>query len=402
MSAMFFTILLLLVAACTLFLLAGMRSKGDSTADRDQLNQAFYRQRLRELEEDEAQGVVAERPELVRELQETLLLDIPQTAPQTSRQVSRWVLLPGVAILLLVSTGFYVKSGGLQQVLAWQQVQNDLPALRAQVMDPQARPLSMEQLARLALGIRSQLQRTPDNLDDWKMLGRLGMVLNNPGMASQAFRHALQLAPNDVDVRLSYAEVQTSSNDPQDNHEALLMLKAMAAQSPANVQVLGLLAFNAYNQQDYVQAAATWQKMLSLIAENDPRRVMIQRSIQQADSASGREESHLTLTVNLSPEAEKMLPVNGVLYISVSDGVSQVPVAVKKSPLSHFPLSLTLDDSNAMMPDRLLSSQHQVQVHVRISRDGSAYPSPGDWYGMSEITPFAGQQQIAVEIDRQK
>ncbi|BCQ40870.1 c-type cytochrome biogenesis protein CcmI [Erwinia rhapontici] len=401
MSTLFLTILLLLVAACALFLLAGVRNKRGSTADRDRLNQAFYHQRLRELEEDEGQGVVAERPEMVRELQETLLLDIPQTPSQTSRQVSRWALLPGVVILLLVSLGFYVKTGGLQQVLAWQQVKSELPALRAQVMDPQARPLSMEQLARLALGVRSELQRTPDDVENWKMLGRLGMVLNNASMASQAFRHALQLAPTDIDVRLSYAEVQTRSNDPQDNREALMMLEAMAVQYPTNEQVLGLLAFNAYNQQDYAQAVTTWQKMLSLLPENDGRRVMIQRSIQQADSASGKEKSHLALTISLSPEAEKMLPANGVLYISVSDGVSQVPVAVKKSPLSHFPLSITLDDSNAMMPDRLLSSQHQVQVRVRISRDGSAYRSPGDWFGLTEVLPFAGQQQIAVEINRQ-
>lgn len=401
MSALFLTILLMLVAACTLFLWAGGRNQGNSTADRDWLNQAFYHQRLRELEEDEGQGVVAERPEMVRELQETLLLDIPPSVSQTSCQMSRWVRLPGVAILLLVSLGFYLKTGGMQQVLAWQQVKKELPALRAQVMDPQARPLSMEQLARLALGIRSELQRTPDDVENWKMLGRLGMVLNNASMASQAFGHALQLAPTNVDIRLSYAEVLTRSNDPQDNREALLMLEAMAVEYPANVQVLGLLAFNAYNQQNYNEAAANWQKMLSLLPENDTRRVMIQRSIQQADSAAGKEKSQLALTIALSPEAEKMLPANGVLYISVSDGVSQVPVAVKKIPLSHFPLSLTLDDSNAMMPDRLLSSQHQVQVRVRISRDGSVNRSPGDWFGLSEVTPFAGQQHIAVEINRQ-
>ncbi|QGU86794.1 c-type cytochrome biogenesis protein CcmI [Erwinia sorbitola] len=401
MIALLVTILLLLLAACALFLLAGRRGDGDSTADRDQLNQAFYHQRMRELEEDEGQGVVAERTEMVRELQETLLLDIPEAPSPVTRQVSRWVLLPGVVILLLVSLGLYSQTGGLQQVLGWQQVKNELPALRAQVMDPQARPLSMEQLARLALGIRSELQTAPDNLENWKMLGRLGMVLNNPDMASQAFRHALQLAPGDFDARLSYAEVQSRSNDPQDNREALMMLEAMAARNPENIQVLGLLAFNAYNQQNYAQATATWQKMLSLLPASDPRVVMIQRSIQQADSASGKEKSHLALTVSLSPEVEKMLPVNGVLYISVTDGISQVPVAVKKIPLSHFPLSLTLDDSNAMMPDRLLSSQHQVQVRVRISRDGSVTRSPGDWYGMSEITPFAGQQQLAVEINRQ-
>lgn len=400
MSALLLTLLALLIAACLLFVLAWRRNSG-SVSDRDTLNQTFYHQRLRELEEDEAQGVVAERPEMVRELQQTLLLDVPPHSSQAERQVSRWVLLPGVLLLLAVSIGFYLKTGGLSQVLAWQQVKNELPALRAQVMDPQARPLSMEQLARLALGIRSELQRDPTNLNDWMMLGRLGMVLNNASTASQAFRHALQLAPTDEQVRLSYAEVLTRSQDPQDNSQATAMLEEMARHDGSDLRVLGLLAFNAFGQQRYAEAISAWQKMLQLLPADDRRVLMIQRSIEQAKSASGKQNSQLALTVTLSPAAEKMLPEGGVLYISVSDGNSPVPVAVKKLPLSHFPLSLTLDDSNAMMPQRLLSAQHQLQVRVRISRDGSANPQPGDWFGLSAVTPFAGQQQMAVEINRQ-
>lgn len=400
MSALLLTLLALLIAACLLFVLAWRRNSG-SVSDRDTLNQTFYHQRLRELEEDEAQGVVAERPEMVRELQQTLLLDVPPHSSQAERQVSRWVLLPGVLLLLAVSIGFYLKTGGLSQVLAWQQVNNELPALRAQVMDPQARPLSMEQLARLALGIRSKLQRDPTNLNDWMMLGRLGMVLNNASTASQAFRHALQLAPTDEQVRLSYAEVLTRSEDPQDNSQATAMLEEMARHDGSDLRVLGLLAFNAFGQQRYAEAISAWQKMLQLLPADDRRVLMIQRSIEQAKSASGKQNSQLALTVTLSPAAEKMLPEGGVLYISVSDGNSPVPVAVKKLPLSHFPLSLTLDDSNAMMPQRLLSAQHQLQVRVRISRDGSANPQPGDWFGLSAVTPFAGQQQMAVEINRQ-
>lgn len=400
MSALLLTLLALLIAACLLFVLAWRRNSG-SVSDRDTLNQTFYHQRLRELEEDEAQGVVAERPEMVRELQQTLLLDVPPQTSLRERPIGRWVLLPGVLLLLGVSIGFYLKTGGLSQVLAWQQVNNELPALRAQVMDPQARPLSMEQLARLALGIRSELQRDPTNLNDWMMLGRLGMVLNNASTASQAFRHALQLAPTDEQVRLSYAEVLTRSEDPQDNSQATAMLEEMARHDGSDLRVLGLLAFNAFGQQRYAEAISAWQKMLQLLPADDRRVLMIQRSIEQAKSASGKQNSQLALTVTLSPAAEKMLPEGGVLYISVSDGNSPVPVAVKKLPLSHFPLSLTLDDSNAMMPQRLLSAQHQLQVRVRISRDGSANPQPGDWFGLSAVTPFAGQQQMAVEINRQ-
>lgn len=402
MSGFWLTILALLVASCALLLIAGGRKQRPSAVDRDTLNKTFYHQRLKELEEDEEQGVVGERPEMVRELQQTLLLDIPQDEEGRERSVGRWVLVPGVLVLILVSLGFYFKTGGFAQVLSWQQVQNDLPALRAQVMDPAAKPLTMQELARLGLGVRTSLQTDPQNVNDWLMLGRIGMVLNNAATATQAFQHAMQLAPNDPEVKLSYADVLTRSPDPQDNRQAAVMLNEMVKSDGSNLRVLSLLAFNAFSQQHYPEAIAVWQKMLQLLPADDKRVVMIQRSIEQAKTESGKQNSHLALSVSLSPEAEKMLPADGVLYISVADGVSPVPVAVKKLPVGHFPLSLTLDDSNAMMPQRLLSAQQQIQVRVRLSRDGSANPQPGDWFGLSAVTPFDGHQQLAVEINQQQ
>jgi tetratricopeptide (TPR) repeat protein len=250
--------------------------------------------------------------------------------------------------------------------------------------------------------VRSSLQDDPQNVNDWLMLGRIGMVLNNADTATKAFQRAMQLAPNNPEVKLSYADVLTRSPDPEDNRQASVMLNEMIKADGDNLRVLSLLAFNAFSQQHYPEAIAVWQKMLQLLPADDKRGVMIQRSIEQAKTESGKQNSHLALSVTLAPGAEKMLPAGGVLYISVADGVSPVPVAVKKLPLSHFPLSLTLDDSNAMMPERLLSAQHQVQVRVRISRDGSANPQSGDWFGTSAVTPFNGHQQLSVEINQQQ
>lgn len=402
MTALWLSIIILLAAASALFLGAGWRQRQASEADRDRLNTDFYHQRLRELEEDEAQGVIGERATMVSELQQTLLTDIPQQGAAPSRASSRLALLPGVVVLIAVSLGMYLRSGGLAQVAGWMQVQQDYPALRARVMDPQAKPLTMEELARLQLGLRTALQSQPDNLNDWTMLGRLGMVLNNAASASQAFEHALQLAPNNLTLKQDYAEVLTRSSDPQDNRQAGLMLRDMLKDDGNNLRTLGLLAFNAYEQQQYDQAISAWQAMLKQIPAEDRRRAMIERSIEQAKTDAGQQNTQLALTVTLTPEAEKMLPPGGVMYISVSDGVSPVPVAVKRLPLSHFPLSLTLDDSNAMMPERLLSAQHQVQVRVRISRDGSASPQSGDWFGLSALTPWDGHQHMAVEINQQQ
>jgi cytochrome c-type biogenesis protein CcmI len=396
------TLIVLLAAAVALFLAAGWHQREYHADERDRLNTAFYQQRLRELQRDETEGVVANRAEMERDLQQMLLTDVTDGQHVPGRQSSRWVLLPGVVLLLLVSTGVYLQTGGYAQLAGWIAVQRDYPALRARVMDPDAQPLTMEELARLQLGLRTALQQTPGSADEWAMLGRLGMVLNNATAAGQAFERALQRAPDSLELQQDYAEVLTRSGDPQDNRQASVLLHALLKRDSANLRTLSLLAFNASGQQNYTEALDAWRAMLALLPAGDPRITLIQRSIEQAKTAVGQQAVALSLTVKLSPPAEKMLPPDGVLYISVSDGVSPVPVAVKRLPLSHFPLSLTLDDSNAMMPDRLLSAQHQVQVRVRIARDGSANPQAGDWFGLSAITSWEGHQPLTVEINQQQ
>ncbi|MGE6469350.1 c-type cytochrome biogenesis protein CcmI [Serratia proteamaculans] len=400
--AFWLIIIVLLVGAAALLVVPAMRQSDKSTAaSRDTLNKAFYQDRLHELEQDEEQGVVAERPELVKELQQNLLNDIPGQQEAQAKPINRWALVPGVALLVVVTLGFYLKTGGLAQVLDWQQVEAQMPDLRARVANERAQPLSMEEIARLGLGLRTSLQQDDRNINDWMMLGRVGMALNNATTATQAFAHAYQLDPNSLEVRLGYAEVLTRSNDPEDNKQATQMLRKMIAEDHTNLRVLSLLAFNSFEQGDFKQAIGAWQVMLKLLPANDQRAEVLKRSIEQAKTQAGGETVKLGVNVTLSLQATNALPPQGTLVISVTDGTNPVPVAVKQLPLSRFPLSFSLDDSNAMMPERLLSAQHQVKVRVRISQDGLATPQAGDWFGESALQNFSGKEQIDVQINKQ-
>lgn len=400
--AFWLIIIVLLVGAAALLVVPAMRQSDKSTAaSRDTLNKAFYQDRLHELEQDEDQGVVAERPEMVKELQQNLLNDIPGQQDAQAKPINRWALVPGVALLVVVTLGFYLKTGGLAQVLDWQQVEAQMPDLRARVANERAQPLSMEEIARLGLGLRTALQQDDRNINDWMMLGRVGMALNNATTATQAFAHAYQLDPNSLEVRLGYAEVLTRSSDPEDNKQATQMLRKMIAEDHTNMRVLSLLAFNSFEQGDFKQAISAWQVMLKLLPANDQRAEVIKRSIEQAKTQVSGETVKLGVNVTLSPQASNALPPQGTLVISVTDGTNPVPVAVKQLPLSRFPLSFSLDDSNAMMPERLLSAQHQVKVRVRISQDGLATPQAGDWFGESALQNFSGKEQIDVQINKQ-
>ncbi|WP_075181368.1 c-type cytochrome biogenesis protein CcmI [Pantoea sp. 1.19] len=366
------------------------------------LNARFYQQRLRELDEEEAQGVVAQRQQMEQELQLALLQDVPVRPPAAERCVHRAVLLPGMLLLVAGSLGLYALTGGYAQVRAWQQAQADYPALRRQLLQGSDVVPDAAMLRRFSLGLRSALQQHPERLEDWRLLGRIAVVLNDGPQAKAAFRRAMALAPDNESVRLDYADIMTRAGDERDQREAGLLLRDMLNAHPDDVRLLALAALNAEALQHTGQAIALWQAMLARLPAGDTRREAVARALHAAQSTAGQSDGRLPLTVTLSTAAQNMLPAGGVLYISVTDGESAVPVAVKRLPLSHFPLSLTLDDSDAMTPERLLSAQTRVQVRARIARDGRAAPQPGDWYGETPVMPFIPAQALQVNVNQRQ
>jgi cytochrome c-type biogenesis protein CcmI len=400
MTLLIVTIIVLLLAVSLLLFVPWGRAQ---SPDRNEMNRAFYHARLQELEHDNAPVSPEQRARMVEELQQNLLQDIPdEPGSRNARASSRWIMLPAVLLLAAVSIGVFLKTSGVSKVREWQAVTQQTPALMQRVMDPNAQPLNMEEMARLGLGLRTRLQDDPTNVQAWQMLGRIGMVLNNASTATEAFERAWKLAPDNTSVRLDYAEVLTRSADPQDNQQGGAMLREMLRADHTNIRVLSLLAFNAFEQKQYQEAIGAWQIMLRLLPANDERRAVIERSVAQAKVESGVDNVKLAVTITLTPEAKKTLPENGILFISVTDGESNVPVAVKKLPLSHFPLSLTLDDTDAMMSNRPLSGLHRGVVKVHISQNGRPEPQSGDWLGESATIALPAQGPVAVEVSRQQ
>jgi len=401
MMPLLITIAILLVAVSALLVFPWKTGK---TADRAALNRAFYQARLRELEQDNAPEQAKEREQMVAELQHTLLNDIPVEAQTDTGKASGTYgpLILAIVALAVVSTGVYLKTSGFLQVQAWKRVTRETPRLLQRVMDPAARPLGVEDLSRLGLGLRTRLQDDPDNVQAWQMLGRIGMVLNNADTATQAFARAWALAPQNRAVVQDYAEALTRSGDPADNQRGGEMLRELLRADHTDTRTLGLLAFNAFEQQRYQEAIGAWQILLRLLPENDDRRMIIERSIAQAKVDAGMDSVKLTVTITLAPETLRALPERGAVFVSLMDGDSPVPVAVKKLPLGHFPLTVSLDDANAMMPGKTLLSVRRGRIKVRVSRSEDAAPKPGDWLGESEIIKLPAQRPVVVKVSQRQ
>ncbi|PHI32667.1 c-type cytochrome biogenesis protein CcmI [Budvicia aquatica] len=388
-------IVLLLISSALLIIPALRKPNGKDETSRDAINKAYYQQRLNELSDDEDQGVVTDRETLVAELQHNLLEDIPEGQSQSAQApFNKMTLVPGVLLLVVVSLGLYLNTGGLAQVMQWQQVMKEMPELRQRADSGQLS--SPEDIARFGLGLRTNLLSDPTNVRDWTMLGLAGLKLGDGGMALQSYEKAYALAPNDAYIQIIYAKLLTRSNDPNDIKDAAKILKKMIAADPNNVDALSALAMNAFGQGDFNQAIAAWEKVIALSPADAKGLDVIKSSLAYAKSQVAANGSKVSVVLTLSPEVQKQLPAQGSILIAVTDGKSPIPIAVKQLPLGVFPLELSLDDSNAMMPSRLLSELKQVKITATITSDDIA--DTRRLSGESEVHPFSGNETISLTV----
>ena len=202
----------------------------------DALNRAFYHSRLQEIEQEAPQ----DRDAMVVELQRTLLSDIPETASPTVRPQSRWLLLPGALALVVISLGVFLKTTDIGEVLTLRLAQNELPGLIQRALNPAERPLRTDEVEQLGLGLRSHVQTSPDDLDAWRLLGRVGMVLNNGDMAIGAYARASQLAPDSPAIALDYAGALLCTGDESANRQGEMKLHELLKKYPDSLRAAAM------------------------------------------------------------------------------------------------------------------------------------------------------------------
>ncbi|TCP15990.1 cytochrome c-type biogenesis protein CcmI [Nicoletella semolina] len=254
---------------------------------RDQLNKAFYFDRLKETEQEAEQGKIDDLEQTRQELQQNLLDDIPiQTQAVTSTQkfaYKTWF----VALLLivpLVSTAIYWQVGSKFDDSMLSASHQKLSYFYERIKTEDTNPLSLEELNQFAMALRVELQKKPQDHAAWFTLGQIGMATNNGQLALDSFAKASQIQPENQHYRLRYVEILMYSDDPQDKAKGEEILKALIRADHTNIEALSLLAFRAFEQEDYKMAAVTWGMMLKLMPEDDPRRTTVERSMQSARS----------------------------------------------------------------------------------------------------------------------
>lgn len=105
----------------------------------------------------------------------------------------------------------------------------------------------------------------------------------------------------------------------------------------------------------------------------------------------------IKVTVRLSPAlAGKTAPTDTVYIFARAAQGPKMPLAIVRKQARELPVSVTLDDSTAMVPDMKMSSVAELVIGARISKSGDAIPKPGDLEGYAP--PLKAGATGAVEI----
>lgn len=391
------TLILIIVAISVLLvpMLAGRQF--DDQASRDELNKAFYRERVAELQEEAEEGLVDNTGEMAVELQQSLLDDVPGKNENTTSSVSPWMALPGIIVIIGLSLGLYMMKGNIGKVEQWHQISEQLPALSTRLLSETAEPMSDQEMSDLTLALRTRLQQTPDDAMGWLLLGRIGLANRDLQTSVGAMGKAYALEPNNTDVKLGYAQALMFTSDKTDQNKARELLREVIRTDHTNMRAMSLLAFDAFERGSYEEAIAAWSAMKSLLPEGDSRRQMLERSIAQAEAKLNpvHADKSVEVTVSLAPGVT--LPKEGVLIVSAhpADG-APMPLAAKRLPLTSFPVSIELTDNDSMIAERKMSSVPDVIVKARIDNDGNVMTRDGDWIGVSEPVKLGGKVDIVI------
>jgi hypothetical protein len=123
-----------------------------------------------------------------------------------------------------------------------------------------------------------------------------------------------------------------------------------------------------------------------------------ERSAREIPAGTG---SRIFGTVQIDDKLAPLAAPGTTLFIYATDTATPgPPLAVLRLRIEQWPVTFVLDDADAMIPGRNLSSVKSIQLEARISPSGEALPRPGDLIGTLTAVDPHSPHAVNISIDR--
>jgi cytochrome c-type biogenesis protein CcmH len=293
-----------------------------------------------------------------------------------------------------------------------------------------------QEISSMVDNLVARLEKQPDDLEGWLMLGRTYSIMGRFKEASEVYAKLLARSPDSPEALVNYADVFAMTQDGSLAGKPIELINKALRIEPKNPKALALAGTAKFEQGNFKQAAVYWEELLAIIPADSKLAQSVSVSIEKAKSlaSSGKDPTvSMAQSPNLnnqntsSPNGQKL--TNGVeakpsastiagvvkispalagkaspedtlyIYARAKNG-PRMPLAIVRLQAKNLPAQFSLKDGMGMNPNMKLSSFPEVVISARVTKSGKAIPASGDLQGFSEVVKI-GDQNVNILIDQQ-
>lgn len=203
-------------------------------------------------------------------------------------------------------------------------------------------------------GLRNRLLAEPGDVDGWVLLSKSYQHLNRPEEALDAYTKASNLGYQ--------GEFPSATNG--------------ARSAISNVRINNL------------------NKVRRFVNLNPPE-------LHPVTDSSAATENGIVVQVSLDSRLLGKLPSDASVFIFARSPKGGAPLAVVRKMVEDLPLELVLDDSQAMIPGKEISTVSQVLVGARISLSGNPLRTASDYEQLSGSIKTSQATTVTLVISHQ-
>ncbi len=191
-------------------------------------------------------------------------------------KVSSLVFLP-LVVLLLTPIGYYFL-GSAKQQQEWETINKQFEDLLA----GRDSPIKQARIHSFLLGLRTAIDKEPDNARLWVMLAESYFKLRMLDLADAAMERATRVDPN-PNWYVINAQFLSARSSEEDIAKSMKLLTKALALDPNHQSALLTLGFIYLRQQNYKMAIMVWEQLVRVIEAqgNDASKIKEQIALAQ-------------------------------------------------------------------------------------------------------------------------
>ncbi len=402
MTFLLYTLAIILIALLILLRPLLSKSVQRSKVERDAVNIQAAATRLSELKIELENGLITQERfyNYKLELEIATLDDLKNVSPSSTKKTYKGNNVLALIVAILVP---------LLSILTYEKLGDEAAFdIRLQTAEPSIVNKDIEEMI---ASIEQTIEKNPDDIEARAALAQIYMDIERYSNAATIYLELNKLKPEDPEILVSYAEALARLHQNNLIGKPTELLKKALKIRPNYGRALWLAGFAEQQANNKEGALTHWRNLLVNIGGESEISKQLKNLISELENSESTSEkiivnqntnikNSIQVKVSLLPELQSKVAPNTTMFIyaRASKG-PPMPLAVYRGLAKDLPITITLDDSMAMMPQMTLSSFPKVIIGARLSSNGQPQGQPGDYEGFSDVIEISKNPIVNILIN---